>query len=144
MRGKATSQKKTVTIIRIIKTPIRALRKAKDIYIKGITKFSTTYKRPTMIFQDSNLPSKLTRANSMGVTRNCEFELDTCVTEKQEDQLQQPCGLKKGLQRSYTVAMGRIDEDRVSSFREDHIVFKRNLVVKITASRLSRSESRRI
>lgn len=155
-RSKSTFQKKPVMIVRIIKTPIRALRKAKDIYIKGITIFSATYNRPIMVAEDSSTtnrtnkifndqihhqpPKGLVRANSSGATHICITDLERDMIQKQNRQLQS-CGSRKSVSKSCGIAMVKIDEDKVSSFREDNIIFKRKMVVINKASRLSRSSS---
>ncbi|KAI3526658.1 hypothetical protein L1887_05918 [Cichorium endivia] len=159
MRNKATSQKKPVKIVWIIMTPIRALCKAKDIYVKGITNFSNTYNRPVMIMEDANRttmqlprsfsttmlpndhsrhqqPGDLIRANSTGTTHTTMADLERYMIHKQNQQLQ-PCASRKGVPRSCSAGMGRIDEDRVSSFRDDCILYKNKVVVKVKDSRLS-------
>ncbi|KAL7582301.1 uncharacterized protein LOC111905170 [Lactuca sativa] len=159
MRSKATSQRKPITIVWIIKTPIRALCKAKDIYIKGITNFSNTYSRPVMILEEANRttmqlprsfsttmlpddhsrhqqPEELVRANSTSNTHISMADLERYMIHKQNHRLQ-PCASRKGVPRSCSVGMGRIDEDRASSFRDDCVLLKNKVVVKVKNSRLS-------
>ncbi|KAL8251672.1 hypothetical protein R6Q59_035365 [Mikania micrantha] len=138
MKSESTSKKKPMMMLaRIIKTPMKALHKAKDIYIKGITSFNTTYNRPRMIIEDANrttmlfynhgphhqVPKDLTRAGSF-----CTAELERDIRKR--DPGLQTCVSRKGVHRSCSVVMGRIDEDRVCSFREDVIVFKDSRLIK--------------
>ncbi|KAD4586287.1 hypothetical protein E3N88_23888 [Mikania micrantha] len=120
MKSESTSKKKPMMMLaRIIKTPMKALHKAKDIYIKGITSFNTTYNRPRMIIEDANrttmlfynhgphhqVPKDLTRAGSF-----CTAELERDIRKR--DPGLQTCVSRKGVHRSCSVVMGRIDEDR--------------------------------
>ncbi|KAK9069491.1 hypothetical protein SSX86_011395 [Deinandra increscens subsp. villosa] len=138
MRSQArSSQSKPILIVRIIKTPIRALCRAKDIYIKGMNNFSTTYTRPMMTYEDANrITKQLPRSLSTTVLSNNrsedQFEVDLTSSEismadirryiRQNPNYQlRSYASRKGVLRSCSVGMGRIDEDRASSFRNDNI-----------------------
>nr|XP_043617740.1 uncharacterized protein LOC122589506 [Erigeron canadensis] len=172
MRSKTRTQNKPVTIIWIIKTPIRVLCKAKDYYIKGITNFSTNYNRPMMIFEEPNrscntqLPRSfsatmlsdnrnvsdqpsggLIRASSTSVTQISIADIERYVLQKQNQELQSSVSSRKVVARNCSVAMVRIDEDRANSFRDDFALYKNNLVVNNSGrSNLSRnlSQARRL
>ena len=172
MRSKSTSQKKAVMIIWIFKTPIRALCKAKNLYVKGITNFSTTYNQPTMIIKDANKPSlhrsfsttamesnnhsrqpsgDLIRANSTSTIQVGRVDVEHYIIQQQQhqhqqqqeqEQQQQLYGSRKRVPRSCSLGMGRIDEDRVSSFRNDNINGSESkLVIKDNDLRISRNRS---
>lgn len=158
MRSKTTSQKKTMMIVWIFKTPIRALSKAKNFYIKGMTNFSTTYNRPMMIIKDANQPplprsfstttmvsnnhqpsGDLIRASSTGTIQIGRADMERYMIQQQQQQLS---ASMKRVPRSCSLGMGRIDEDRVSSFRNDNINGSESkLVIKDKDSRLSRNRS---
>ncbi|KAI3707135.1 hypothetical protein L6452_25385 [Arctium lappa] len=152
MRSKTTSPKKAMIIVWIfIKTPIRALGKAKKFYVKGITNFSTTYNQPIMIIKDANKPplprsfstttivsnnhqpsgEDLIRANSTSTIQI--GRADVYMIQQQ----QQLSASRKRVPRSCSLGMGRIDEDRVSSFRNDNINGSENKF----DSRISRNHS---
>ncbi|KAJ0534093.1 hypothetical protein HanIR_Chr09g0415881 [Helianthus annuus] len=46
MRSQKMCHKKPVTIGTIMKTPVRFISKALDLYVKGVNNFSSTYNRP--------------------------------------------------------------------------------------------------
>ncbi|XP_024986520.1 uncharacterized protein LOC112521757 [Cynara cardunculus var. scolymus] len=163
MRSKTSSQKKAVMIIWIFKTPIRALGKAKKFYVKGITNFSTTYNQPTMIINKPPLPRSfsttttmvsndtqpsgvdLIRANSTSSIQIGRADVERYMIQHQQQQQQQQqlvAASRKRVPRSCSLGMGRIDEDRVSSFRNDNLNGSDNkLVAKDKDSRLSRNRS---
>ncbi|XP_024962682.1 uncharacterized protein LOC112502895 [Cynara cardunculus var. scolymus] len=160
------SQKKQVSMVKIIKTPIRAISKALDLYVKGVTNFSTTYNRPlrtmeaatpdshqlprslsTSILSDNDIPPEgaLVRSISTAAiggraTQLRVANLDVYRLQHQRQQLQ-PCASKKGVPRSCSVGMGRIEEDRVSSFRKEHIVVRNKLLIEDNDSTFSRSRT---
>ncbi|KAK9069490.1 hypothetical protein SSX86_011394 [Deinandra increscens subsp. villosa] len=147
MRSESTSRKKPMMLVRIIKTPIQALQKAKDTYIKSMTSFSASYNRPRMIVEDANRLTELSTNHSgpqvrRGLTRASSFgkaELERGLIRKRDCELR-TFASRKGMPKSWSVVMGRIDEDKVSSFREDIILFKKMVVVNsYKDSRLSRN-----
>ncbi|KAI3758468.1 hypothetical protein L6452_06031 [Arctium lappa] len=165
MRSQASSHKKPTNMVRIIKTPIRAISKALDLYVKGITNFSVTYNKPAMIMETTiesqQLPRSFSasrvydndqpvegalvrsistaaissRANQMTVTN-----LELSVIQHHRHQLQS-CASRKGVPRSCSVGMGRIDEDRVSSFRDESISVRNKLAMREDDSTFSRSRT---
>ncbi|KAI3799817.1 hypothetical protein L1987_35121 [Smallanthus sonchifolius] len=150
--------------IRVIKTPIRAISKAMDLYVKGVINFSNAYHRPlrTMVevapnshrlprsFTTSFLPDNdqlpegaLVRSISAGEiggkstnTKLTNFEL--YIIQRHCRQMQS-CALRKAT--SCNVGMGKIDEDRASSFRDDNIVVKNILCIKDEDSIFLKSRS---
>ncbi|GJX25749.1 hypothetical protein Tco_0232045 [Tanacetum coccineum] len=143
-------------------TPIRALGKVKKLYVKGMTNFGTTYNRPTMIVKEANrtiqLPRSfstnmldddrgrdlasggLVRASSASATQVSMADIERYMIQRQIQQLQasEP---RKNVPRSCSAGMGRIDEDRTSSFRDDTFIFASTDVLRDSRSRLSRNLS---
>nr|GEX52060.1 hypothetical protein [Tanacetum cinerariifolium] len=158
--GRKPSQKKPILIIWIIMTPIRALGKVKKLYVKGMTTFGTTYNRPTMIMKEANrtiqLPRSfstnmldddrgreqgLVRATSAGATQVISMaDIERYMIQRQIQQLQ-ASESRKNVPRSCSAGMGRIDEDRASSFRDDTFIFTSTDVLRDSRSRLSRNLS---
>nr|GEV15856.1 hypothetical protein [Tanacetum cinerariifolium] len=156
------SQKKPILIIWIIMTPIRALGKVKKFYVKGMTNFGTTYNRPTMIVKEANrtiqLPRSfstnmldddrgreqssggLVRASSASATQVSMADIERYMIQRQIQQLQ-ASESRKNVPRSCSAGMGRIDEDRASSFRDDTFIFASKDVFRDSRSRLSRNLS---
>ncbi|KAK9079541.1 hypothetical protein SSX86_001213 [Deinandra increscens subsp. villosa] len=134
MRSQArSSQNKPILIVRIIKTPIQALCKARDIYIKGMNNFSTTYTRPMMTNEDASriITKQLPRSLSTSMLYSKDqsggsgseismVDIRRYIRQNPNYQLRSSAS-RKGVPRSCSVGMGRIDEDRVSSFRNDNI-----------------------
>ncbi|PWA54583.1 hypothetical protein CTI12_AA434790 [Artemisia annua] len=159
--GRKTSQKKPILIVWIIMSPIRALGKVKKFYVKGMTNFGTTYNRPTMIVKEANrtiqLPrsfsttmldddrgreqsSGLVRASSAGATQVSMADIERYMIQRKIEQLQ-ASESRKNVPRSCSAGMGRIDEDRASSFRDDTFIFASTDVLRDSRSRLSRNLS---
>ena len=136
-----SSHKKPMTVGRIIKTPIRAMSKVLDAYVRGANNFSNTYNKPLrtmesihesqqlrrtttnkMPYNEEPPESALVRSISTAVTGSSRTsnlniaELDAYIKEHSNKKLQS-FAASKGMPRSCSVGMGRIDEDRASSFR---------------------------
>ncbi|KAL8231891.1 hypothetical protein R6Q57_001669 [Mikania cordata] len=129
MRTKATSQNKPLLIVRIIKTPIHALCKAKDYYIKGINNFNTAYNRPMMVREGANrftMPLLRSFSSTMLVNDDTGNQSGGQVTRYIKQNPANRSISLKFVPRSCSVRMGRIDEDRASSFRNDIIIFEQN------------------
>ncbi|KAI3799813.1 hypothetical protein L1987_35117 [Smallanthus sonchifolius] len=146
MTTQASGRKKPVNIVRVIKAPIRAISKVLHLYAKSVTNFSNAYNRPlrTMVevapncqklprsFTTSRLPDNdqppegaLVRSTSTSAITN--FEL--YIIQHHSHQLQASASMK-AVSRNCIIGMGKIDEDRVSSFRDDNIILKSKLCVK--------------
>lgn len=82
----------------------------------------------------------LVRASSAGATQINIADLERLMVQKQNHELQSSVSTK-GVPRSCSLGMGRIDEDRASSFRDDNFLFAKRSVVKDNGSRLSRNLS---
>ncbi|XP_071740923.1 uncharacterized protein [Rutidosis leptorrhynchoides] len=131
-------------MIKILTTPFRAIRKAKDFYIRSITDCAnhTNYARPVMTYGNplsrttsassfgSSVASEdlreLIRANSTTSMNNVNInrsDLELYIKHQQQQQQQQQHMMIMGsrkVPRSVSVGMGRIDEDvAVSSFNEE-------------------------
>ncbi|KAI3725633.1 hypothetical protein L1987_65424 [Smallanthus sonchifolius] len=161
MRNKITSHKKPVTIITIIKTPIRAISKALNVYAKCVTNFSNAYNRPLMTMEVAPNCQQFPRSFSTSILSNNDQPVEGALVRSistasgirqgaqmksndfevymiQHHQLQLYAS-SKGVPRSCSVGMGKIDEDKVSSFRDDNIVLQTKLGVKDKDSVFSRS-----
>ncbi|KAI3793355.1 hypothetical protein L1987_35972 [Smallanthus sonchifolius] len=150
MRTRGSDRKKPVNMVKIIKAPIRVVSKALDLYVKSVTNFSSAYNRPlrTMVevapdsqqlsrsfttsrLRDNDQPPEgaLVRSISAGAidgrANNIRLtSFDLYVIQRRCNQLQSSAS-RKGASRSCSVGMGKIDEDRASSFRNDNVVFKK-------------------
>ncbi|KAI3784244.1 hypothetical protein L1987_43339 [Smallanthus sonchifolius] len=161
MRNQTSSHKKPTTIVTIIKTPIRVVSKALDLYVKGVNNFSTTYNKPFIVsddtanchrfprsfstsrLSDNDQPQAGTLVRSISATRGnnmAELELELYLTQHHRHQLRSYAS-RKGLRRGCSVRMGKIDEDRVSSFRENHYIVESKLIIEDKDSVFSRSRS---
>ncbi|KAD4586284.1 hypothetical protein R6Q59_035380 [Mikania micrantha] len=142
-----THEKKPVTIVRIIKTPLRAISKALHLYVKCVSNFSDTYHKPlrtieitpnrqpfprsfstSCILSNNQQPpegalvrSISTAVNGRNDTQIKISELELYMIQHQHQQLQSFASSKGHVPRSFSVGMKKIDEDRVCSFRDDHI-----------------------
>ena len=122
MRSKGQGQNK---FIRIISTPIRVLGKARDMYVRSITKcgHNMNYSNPVdAAGRFTALPRSYSAATSMSGGDSEDFaelmraasartlvnRIDVDLVLKQQ---QQPVG-SNGLPKSVSVGMGRIDEDK--------------------------------
>ncbi|GJW89159.1 hypothetical protein Tco_0164499 [Tanacetum coccineum] len=133
-----------MTFGRIIKTPIRAMSKVLDAYVRSANNFSNTYHKPLrtmetthesqqlrrsfttstnkMPYNDESPESALVRTISTAATGSSRAtnlniaELDAYIKQQDNKKLQS-FAASKGVPRSCSVGMGRIDEDRASSFR---------------------------
>ncbi|KAI3725634.1 hypothetical protein L1987_65425 [Smallanthus sonchifolius] len=161
MRNQTSSHKKPTTIVTIIKTPIRVVSKALDLYVKGVNNFSTTYNKPFIVIDDTanchrfprsfstsrlsdnDQPQAGALVRSMSATgqRNmAKLELEMYLTQHRRQQLRSYAS-RKGMRRGCSVRMGKIDEDRVSSFRENNYIVENKLSIKDKDSEFSRSRS---
>lgn len=146
MKTKASQQNK---FLRIITTPIRALGKAKDFYVRSMTSYSDRVAygssmvggMPTANYV-GNLPKSFSVNSSksddnddlrelikVASTRSLAGRLDLNNLYSQQQMMkQQPSSLAvgpKGLPpRSCSVGMGRIDEENPSVFGEDNMNIK--------------------
>jgi len=127
---KSGKEQKQNKIVRIITTPIRVLVKAKDMYVRSITKCGNNmnYSNPTGRFE--NLPrsysavtsrsggggdnedfAELMRAASARTLGN---RIDMDLVLKQHQELEAKPVSSNGLPKSVSVGMGRIDEEKPS------------------------------
>ncbi|KAJ1430379.1 hypothetical protein SESBI_07878 [Sesbania bispinosa] len=124
-KGKDQKQNK---IVRFITTPIRVLGKARDMYVRSITKcgHNMNYSSPvdaaalprsfsaaTTRSNGSEDYTELVRAASARTLVN---RIDVDLVLKQQQQ-QQPVS-SNGLPKSVSVGMGRIDEDKPYDFSD--------------------------
>ncbi|KAI3758469.1 hypothetical protein L6452_06032 [Arctium lappa] len=121
-------------LLRIIKSPIRAISKALDLYAKYMTKFATNYNRPLMIMEtipnsqqlpntpsDSDyLPGPLIRA--IITTTATPVISSSSVATTTRPRVSRIADDRR---------MRTIDEDRAYSFRDDGIVTTKKLANKI-------------
>ncbi|KAI3799815.1 hypothetical protein L1987_35119 [Smallanthus sonchifolius] len=147
--------KRPVNMGTIIKTPVRAISKVLDLYVKSVTNFSNAYNRPlrTMVevapncqqlsrsFTTSRLPDNdqppegaLVRSISTpeigGRATNIKLTNFELYVIQHHCYQMQSCASRKVASRSSSVGMGKIDEDRVSSFRDDNIILKNKICIK--------------
>ncbi|KAI3793356.1 hypothetical protein L1987_35973 [Smallanthus sonchifolius] len=147
--------KKPVNMGTIIKRPARAISKVLNLYVKGVTNFSNAYNKPlrTMVevspncqqlprsFSTSRLPDYDQPPEGALVRSISATEIDGRDTNIKLTKFQlyviqrhchqmQSCASRKAASRSCRVGMGKIDEDRVSSFRDDNNVFKSKICIK--------------
>nr|GEV51951.1 hypothetical protein [Tanacetum cinerariifolium] len=159
MRNQVSSRKKPMNIVRIIKTPIRAISKALDLYVKSVSKFANTSNRPIMTTEDTPNSQRLPRSLSTSrilhndpptesaLVRSISSAPTSCRSSPMrspdlEVYMRQQYGSRKGVPRSCSVGMGKIDEDRALSFRKvDNIVVTSKLGIKKDDSVISRSPS---
>ncbi|KAK1432325.1 hypothetical protein QVD17_09220 [Tagetes erecta] len=168
MRNKVTRNKKPRTIVRIIKTPIRAISKVLDHYVSCVTNFSNAYNRPLMTMQaNPNCDKQFPRSySSSSMLSNYEEPPEgallrsissTAVTTKKGGQVKiaemelymvqyrhpqlQSYGSSKGVPMSCSVGMRKIDEDKVCSFRDDCGIVQSKLSIMDKDSMFSRSRS---
>ncbi|KAI4337068.1 hypothetical protein L6164_015526 [Bauhinia variegata] len=132
MRSKGQSQS---MLVRIIMSPIRALGKAKDLYVRSITNcggnmnygsntdaagrfaaFPRSYSTATSRSDDGEDFRELMRAASARTMVN-KIDMDLALRQQQQQQMS---GTSKGLpfSKSSSVGMGRIDEDKACEFGE--------------------------
>lgn len=130
--SKASCHKKPMTIATIIKTPVRVISKALDLYVKGVNTFSNTYNRPFGAMDTNSNRAQLPRSfstsrlfdNDQPQASALVRSISTTATgsrnrfENQQHQVRS-YGSRKGVSRGCSVRMGKIDEDRVSSFRDN-------------------------
>ncbi|KDP44535.1 hypothetical protein JCGZ_16368 [Jatropha curcas] len=114
MRGKANKKSK---LMQITRAPIRILCKARDLYVKGMLDFADSGK----VGYGSTGSGGLHLPKSFSVNSS-----STAMKDEELKQLVQLFSCKQGdlcgMGRSYSVGVGkigRIDEDRTCSFRED-------------------------
>ncbi|KAL3655087.1 hypothetical protein CASFOL_000873 [Castilleja foliolosa] len=144
--------------IRIITTPFRALRKAKDFYVRsmmdcgnrniiGLQGTSHTPGLPRSFSASSSRSSntddedyrELVRAASARCIGN-RIDLDAYIRQEMKMKSGSRPGLRAMPGRSISVGMGRIDEDRPCCyFGEDHFIVNGNKV--ITDLKYPRSKS---
>ncbi|KAK1432326.1 hypothetical protein QVD17_09221 [Tagetes erecta] len=130
--AKTSCHKKPMTIATIIKTPVRVISKALDLYVKGVNNFSNSYNRPFVAMDTNSNRSRLPRSFSTGrLSDNDQPQASalvrsistTATGNMQRFEHHQPqirsYRSRKGVSRSCSVGMGKIDEDRVSSFRDN-------------------------
>ncbi|MFS7969422.1 hypothetical protein Hanom_Chr09g00809111 [Helianthus anomalus] len=152
MRSQKMCHKKPVTIGTIMKTPVRFISKALDLYVKGVNNFSSTYNRPfstTKVnanchalprsFSTSRLSDNdqllqvgaLVRSISTTATRSSDRPNNFAGSElRLYPHKLHSYASRRAAFRSCSVGMGKIDEDRVSSFRDNDFILKSALSVK--------------
>ncbi|GKD78266.1 hypothetical protein Tco_1340887 [Tanacetum coccineum] len=82
----------------------------------------------------------LVRASSASATQVSMADIERYMIQRQIQQLQ-ASESRKNVPRSCSAGMGRIDEDRASSFRDDTFIFTSTDVLRDSRSRLSRNLS---
>ncbi|KAG6644371.1 hypothetical protein I3843_08G051700 [Carya illinoinensis] len=121
MRSKGNQNK----FVRFITTPIRILGKARDVYVRSITDCATGVRYG----QSTGGPTALPKSFSVSSTRsNNDEELRELIRAASvrtlieridmEMIMKQQAGGSKGLPKSCSVGMGRIDEDGPCDFEE--------------------------
>lgn len=151
-----------MNVVWIIKTPIRAISKALDLYAKSVSKFANTSNRPIMTTEDTPNSQRLPRSVSTSrllhndpptesaLVRSISSAPTSCRSSPMRSPMRSPdlelymrqqYGSRKGVPRSCSVGMGKIDEDRALSFRKDNIVVPSKLGIKNDDSVFSRSPS---
>ncbi|EYU32387.1 hypothetical protein MIMGU_mgv1a016061mg [Erythranthe guttata] len=101
MKSKSSQRK---MFMRIITTPIRALCKARDLYVRGLTQYGDRMNLGNvMAVQGTSQCSGLPRSFSVSSARS---------TGNRADHMDCGAGPRAMPPRSSSVAMGRIDEDR--------------------------------
>jgi len=124
---KSGKEQKQNKIVRIITTPIRVLVKAKDMYVRSITKCGNNmnYSNPTGRFE--NLPRSYSAVTSQSgdnedfaelmraaSARTLVNRIDMDLVLKQNQELEAKPVSSNGLPKSVSVGMGRIDEEKPS------------------------------
>ncbi|PWA70364.1 hypothetical protein CTI12_AA289840 [Artemisia annua] len=154
MMNQVSSRKKPMNVVRIIKTPLRAISKALDLYVKSISKLANTSSRSIMTTEDTPNSQRLPRSVSTSrilyndpptesaLVRSISSAPTSCRSSPMrspdlELYMRQQHGSRKGVPRSCSVGMGKIDEDRALSFRKDNIVVISKLGIKNDDSALS-------
>ncbi|KAK9061198.1 hypothetical protein SSX86_018378 [Deinandra increscens subsp. villosa] len=156
MTTRESSGRKTrVNLARIIKTPVRVLSKVADYYVKSVINFSNAYNKPlrtmvevvpnsrrlprsltTSFLLDNDQPPEgaLVRSISAPVTNsetaNIKLTNNELYVIQRHCQQLRSCASRKVTPRSCSVGMGKIDEDKASSFRDDNVFLKNKLSVK--------------
>ncbi|XP_057430643.1 uncharacterized protein LOC130723555 [Lotus japonicus] len=131
-------QKQQNKVVRIMTTPFRVLGKAKDMYVRSITKcghnmsyssqvdaagpfaaLPRSYSTTTAMSSESEDFAELMRAASARTLIN-RIDVDLVLKQQQDQQLQQQQlqqpPVNGGLPKSVSVGMGRIDEDKPFDF----------------------------
>ncbi|CAL5204803.1 unnamed protein product [Lathyrus oleraceus] len=133
---KSGKEQKQNKIVRIITTPIRVLGKAKDMYVRSITKCGNNmnYSNPidsTGRFQNLPRSYSAVTTRSAGAGDSEDFvdliraasartlvnRIDMDLVLKQEPATSRPVSTN-GLPKSVSVGMGRIDEEKASDLGE--------------------------
>ncbi|XP_058081150.1 uncharacterized protein LOC131229261 [Magnolia sinica] len=110
----------TSKFVRCMKAPVRALRGVRDLYVNGMT--GCTGK---MHCGSTNLPRSFSMNSSQASVDEDLRELIRAASMRSrgekvtETPLQPAMGLK-GLPKSYSVGMARIDEDEPCDFQDDY------------------------
>lgn len=149
-----SGKKRPVTMARIIKTPIRAVSKALNLYVKGVTNFSNAYIQPrrntvgvapksqglSRSFTTSRLPyndqppeSALVRSISVGETgcKATNIKLRDFDMYMIQGHRFQSCVVSRIGETRTRCSFGlrKIDEDRSSSFTDDNIFLTTKLSI---------------
>ncbi|KAL8058662.1 hypothetical protein ABFX02_03G034400 [Erythranthe guttata] len=118
MKSKSSQRK---LFMRIITTPIRALCKARDLYVRGLTEYGDRMNLGNvMAVQGTSQCSGLPRSFSVSTARSTQNEdlpelfraASARSTGNRADDMDCGAGPRAMPPRSSSVAMGRIDEDR--------------------------------
>ncbi|GJT33733.1 hypothetical protein Tco_0924152 [Tanacetum coccineum] len=131
--GRNPSQKKPILIIWFIMTPIRALEANRTIQLPR--SFSTN-----MLDDAGGREQASGGGSSASATQVSMADIERYMIQRQIQQLQ-ASESRKNVPRSCSAGMGRIDEDRASSFRDDTFIFTSTDVLRDSRSRLSRNLS---
>ncbi|KAF5205624.1 hypothetical protein FRX31_004790 [Thalictrum thalictroides] len=107
--------------IRFIKAPLRILGRARDLYVQSLSNCSGTMSYGSFGFPSGPIMPRSFSVNSLRSNEDGELkELMRAASQRsQREKLEiQQQSLTK-LPRSYTVGIGRIDEDEACEFEED-------------------------
>ncbi|KAK9097153.1 hypothetical protein Sjap_022650 [Stephania japonica] len=137
--GRRDSKQSESKLIRCVKAPMRALCSARDMYVRSMTQcagrtshtaamgmgagavssiprsFSASSSRRSG--EDEDLRELIRAASQKGLLSKIELE----IRQKQQQQQQRK---SEALPRSFTVGIGRIDEEKASEFDEEEPVVK--------------------
>ncbi|XP_024028351.1 uncharacterized protein LOC21396200 [Morus notabilis] len=118
--------KETSRLNKIMKAPITALIKVKDFYIKSMSECSGQFDYGTFMGCPAAQITTLPKSFSVGSTRSSnsstgdlQRELVRVSSTKQQQQSPVMTAKPNNFQRSRSVGIGRIDEDKPCEFEED-------------------------
>ncbi|XP_010248357.1 PREDICTED: uncharacterized protein LOC104591250 [Nelumbo nucifera] len=145
MRNKAAASNES-KLIRCIKAPLRILRKARDFYVRSMNDCANRVSYGSVMGCPTGTISTLPRSFSVNSSRpNEDDDLRELIRvaskrsleNKIEMELQQQQQMAGGVPRSFSVGIGRIDEDKPCNFDEDfkvktHLLYPRSRSYAVT------------